>query len=101
MPRLTFTRRAVVRLDEIFVFLNAQDGDVAEAAIATIVRTADILELHPFAGRQAHDLEPNFRELVVPFGVSGYVILYTVIGDQVVILSIRHQKEVGYDGDPS
>ena len=36
------------------------------------------------------------RELVIPFGVAGYVALYVVIGERVVVLAIRHQREAGW-----
>jgi toxin ParE1/3/4 len=42
------------------------------------------------------DLEAEHRELLIPFGAAGYVLLYRVDGDDVLVLAVRHQKEVGY-----
>ena len=38
------------------------------------------------------------RELVIPFGETGYVALYRydTEGDLVYILAFRHQREAGY-----
>ena len=33
------------------------------------------------------------RELVVPFGRAGYLVLFQIIGDAVVVAAIRHQLE--------
>ncbi len=41
-------------------------------------------------------MEPEFRERVIVFGDSGYVVLYRYDGDMAVILAIRHQREIGY-----
>lgn len=46
----------------------------------------------PVAGRG------NRRELLIPFGNSGYIALYRhdPSADAVYILAFRHQKELGY-----
>ncbi len=55
------------------------------------------LERFPDAGRR-DEVDQDLRELVIPFGGSGYVALYHYeeISDQVLILAFRRQKEVGY-----
>jgi toxin ParE1/3/4 len=65
-------------------------------AATTLSQQAQILEIYPGAGRPADDLEPEHRELIVPFGASGYVLLYEIINDTIIVLAVRHQKEVGY-----
>jgi plasmid stabilization system protein ParE len=62
----------------------------------TIEASVDRLERFPNAGRPADDLEPDHSELLVPFGGSGYVLFYEVVGDAVLILAVKHQKEAGY-----
>jgi len=41
---------------------------------------------------------PEIRELIIPFGDSGYVALYhyEAASDSVIVLAFRHQKEAGY-----
>ena len=41
-------------------------------------------------------LDPEHRELLIPFGASGYVLVYGVYDDTILVLSVRHQKEAGY-----
>ena len=56
-----------------------------------------LLESEPETGRPFDDL-PELRELITPFGDSGYVALYRhdVESDSVYVLAFRHQKEAGY-----
>ena len=83
-------------LERIYLFLAEKDEEAARAAIRAIREKAILLENFPNAGRPADDLEPEQRELLVPFGESGYVLLYRIEKDMVYILAIRHQREVGY-----
>jgi hypothetical protein len=61
------------------------------------VRHVGFLETHPAIGRPLADA-PELRELVVPFGESGYVALYRhdADKDEVYLLAFRHQREAGY-----
>jgi plasmid stabilization system protein ParE len=38
----------------------------------------------------------EFREQIIQFGNGVYVVLYRYDGSQVMILAVRHGKEVGY-----
>lgn len=87
---------AIIGLERIYLFLAEKNEDAARAAIKAIRDKTILLENYPNAGRPADDLEPEQRELLVPFGVSGYVILYRIEKNIVYILAVRHQREVGY-----
>lgn len=87
---------AVSGLERIYLFLSEKNEEAAIAAVKAIRDKAVLLEKFPNAGRPADDLEPEQRELLVPFGISGYVLLYRMEKNKVYILSVRHQKEVGY-----
>ena len=50
---------------------------------------------HPGLGRPVEEM-PQYRELLIEFGDSGYVALYRHEGDQVTVLALRHQREAGY-----
>jgi len=43
-------------------------------------------------------VEGDIRELVISFGATGYIALYRFVvqDDQVRVLAIRHQREIGY-----
>jgi plasmid stabilization system protein ParE len=51
----------------------------------------------PFSCRKAPPENPFLRELIIPFGSAGYVLLFE-IGDaeSVTILAVRHQREDDY-----
>ncbi len=51
--------------------------------------------MHPLVGRR---IEGDLRELVISFGATGYIALYRFVvqQDQVRVLALRHQREIGY-----
>ena len=71
-----------------------------EVAISTILTAFEVLISNPLIG-EAYPLDgyDNFHELVIKYGKSGYIALYSFDkkADLVVIHAIRHQKEVGYN----
>jgi len=62
-----------------------------------IAQKLALLETEPEIARPFDD-SPELRELIVPFGDSGYVALYhyEAKNDSVYVLAFRHQKEAGY-----
>lgn len=56
-----------------------------------------MLETTPLMGRPFSEI-PEWFELLIDFGDSGYVALYRYesADDSVYVLAFRHQKEVGY-----
>ena len=96
MPRLIWTPAAVQGLQRVYLFLAEKDLDAADQALRIIKRHVNILTEFPNAGRPQFDMEPEHRELLIPFGGSGYTVLYQHYGDDVLILFIKHQKEAGY-----
>ena len=99
--KVTLTREALedlLRLEDFLVESALQHGDfdLPSRAIAAIRREFRILETNPFTCRIA-DADRLERELVIPFGASGYVALFRVISEsEVVIAAIRHQREDDY-----
>lgn len=68
----------------------------AEAAYEAIVTAIEHLRRSPFIYRKAGD-SPFVRELLIPFGASGYVALFEIVDAEVVhVLAIRHQLEDDY-----
>lgn len=76
---------------------TAADFDAAQAAIDAIRAAVETqLARTPFIYRKAGS-DAFLRELVVPFGATGYVALYQIAAGHVVdILAIRHQREDDY-----
>ncbi|HEY6123039.1 MAG TPA: type II toxin-antitoxin system RelE/ParE family toxin, partial [Steroidobacteraceae bacterium] len=82
-------------LAHAFEFLLAENPDSALAAAVAIQSAADNLAAHPLVGRR---VEGDIRELVISFGATGYIALYRFVvqQDQVRVLALRHQREIGY-----
>ncbi|TDP47990.1 type II toxin-antitoxin system RelE/ParE family toxin [Zavarzinia compransoris] len=77
---------------------------MSDNAPAALARAATVIERHfllletvPEMGRPLPE-EPGLRELIIPFGSSGYIALYRYEpkDDAVIVLAFRHQREAGY-----
>lgn len=97
MPRVIITEGAAQGLERCRLFLAEKNPQAAMRAGQAIERQFALLETEPKVGRPFDDL-PELRELIIPFGDSGYVALYhhEVNADSVYVLAFRHQKEAGY-----
>ena len=72
------------------------DLDLAEKALPAIKDGFLSLSKSPFTCRKA-DQSPFLRELIIPFGRSGYVALFEIVDNTlVVIAAVRHQLEDDY-----
>lgn len=93
-----WTENANQGLERAYLFLAEKNEEAAVAAIKAIRETALLLKQFPNAGRPAEDLNPEHREMLIPFGAAGYVLLYYFGEDKtsITVLGVRHQKEVGY-----
>jgi plasmid stabilization system protein ParE len=89
---LRFTARALGDLERLAEFLRESDPDAAEQTVVLILDSLEILRGHPLIGRR---VSVNKRELIVFRGRTGYLARYSfsVARDEVVILSVRHQRE--------
>ncbi len=99
MPHVViWSPRSLVCIQRLYGFLAEKDMDAAKKAAALLFKQAELLERFPHAGKPAEDLEPEHRELLIPFGATGYVMLYHFDEDtaSVLVLAVRHQKEAGY-----
>ncbi|WP_371420242.1 type II toxin-antitoxin system RelE/ParE family toxin [Tardiphaga sp.] len=95
MPRLIWTPNALDNVDRLHRWLLPKDADAAKRAVAAIRAGVRILAATPHIGRPAEDMDPEYREKLIDFGNSGYVVLYRLDGDTVALLAVRHQKEAG------
>jgi len=91
-----FTPEAEADLLRLFDFLLAQDVAAAAKARAAIAKAIELLEVFPFSCRKAlgGDGNPFLRELIIPFGGSGYVALFEIENRETVTrLAARHQRQ--------
>jgi plasmid stabilization system protein ParE len=84
-------------LEQCRQFLALKAPEAARRAAQAIERQFLLLETAPDIGRPFPEM-PELRELVIPFGDSGYVALYRheAADNAVYILAFRHQREAGY-----
>jgi plasmid stabilization system protein ParE len=89
-------------LERLFDFLlerceTGEDLDRVQSAIDAIRATAQHqLAITPFSFRKAAQ-NPAQRELIIPFGNTGYVALFEIVSpSKVVVLAVRHQREEDY-----
>jgi plasmid stabilization system protein ParE len=68
-------------------FLEARNPRAAVRAMRAIWSALQRLEQFPESGRATDD--PGIRQIVVPFGASGYVVRYTIMRDNQTILVTR------------
>lgn len=103
MYEIVFSREAEEDLERMFDFaftreLNSPTGDleIPISAIEAIRRGCQFLAVSPFSCRKA-DNSPFVRELIVPFGATGYVVLFEIkTAGRIHIGAIRHQRESDY-----
>ena len=97
MPQVIVTEGATEGLSRCRRFLSAKAPEAAKRAGQAIERQFLLLEKTPDIGRPFPEMA-ELRELVIPFGDSGYVALYRhePADDAVYVLAFRHQKEAGY-----
>lgn len=74
-----------------------EDLDRPQAAIDAIRATAQhLLVITPFSFRKAAQ-NPAQRELIIPFGGTGWVTRYEIVSmSEVVALTVRHEREEDY-----
>lgn len=75
---------------------SGADPSIAERALAAIQAGIATLETSPFTCRKAGS-SPFLRELIIPFGRSGYVALFEIEDPaHVQVVAVRHQLEDDY-----
>ena len=98
-----FSEAAAVDLEQLFDFalqreLDSETGDldIADRAVQAIQAGLTFLESSPFACRKAGS-SSFIRELIIPFGNTGYVALFEIVNNGTVIIgAIRNQREDDY-----
>ena len=98
--KVRLTREAAEDLERLFDFIierelarGAGELELAERALEAIQEGLRLLERFPFTCRKA-GASSLLRELVIPFGHTGYVALFEIVdSESVVVGAVRHQRE--------
>jgi plasmid stabilization system protein ParE len=101
--RVLFSEAAALDLEQLFDFalqreLDSETGDldIPTKALQAIKEGVALLTTSPFACRKAGS-SSFIRELIIPFGHTGYVAIFEIVSsDTVIIGAVRHQREDDY-----
>lgn len=99
--RVTLTSGALddlQRIEDFLVELALRHGDfnLPTRAVQAIRQEIGVLSRNPYTCRKT-DHDPHERELIIPFGGSGFVALFHILDAQSVVVSaLRHQREDDY-----
>ena len=95
MAQVVYSARSLDHLERAFEFLRKENPSAALSAVIAIQSAVENLAAHPLIGRR---VEGELRELIISYGQTGYVALYrfVVSSDEVRLLALRHQREVGF-----
>lgn len=96
MSRLIWSPTALRDVQRLYRFLAGKNADAAKRAVKEIRNGVKTLALQPKIGRPMQDMEPHYREWVIPFGDSGYIVMYRHDRNVTLLLAVRHQKELDY-----
>lgn len=96
MSQIIFSPAAIRDMQRLRDFLRPQNPDAARRAGNTIRQGLQILSSYPLMGHVVDNLPRQYREWLIDFGNSGYVVRYRLDKDMITILAVRHQREAGY-----
>lgn len=94
MPQVKYAPGAIRDLQRLREFLRPKSPVAARRVAEVIMKSVQMLGLQPRMGRPIEDVPEEYREWVVGFGDSGFVARYRIDADAVVILAVRHQREL-------
>ena len=94
--RIKITPTARDDIKRLYDFLAHKDLPSAERSLEVLTRAFDSLRLFPYSCRKMDSEDPTLRELIIPFGNTGYVAAFRVRDAEMRILAIRHQLEDDY-----
>lgn len=91
---------ALQRLEDFAIerelVIEVPDWNTPHRALDATREAIRLLTWSPYSCRKADLCNGRSRELIVPFGGTGYVVLFEIIGDDVVVGAVRHQREEDY-----
>jgi plasmid stabilization system protein ParE len=91
--KLVVSRAAVADLARLREFLADKSPTAAQRAVSTIVQAIDSLATYPDRARLSG--VEGLRDLIIPFGGSGYIVRFAVDPhrQEVLIMRLWHGRE--------
>ena len=100
MAQVVYSRNATSNIERLQRFLAEKNPAAAARAVNAILDRLDILARFPRLGPVDQD-RPDMRQLFIKFEAACYVARYSVLGDTVTVLAIRHMREADYLEEPT
>ncbi len=72
------------------------DWTTPQRALEAISEGMRLLSWSPYSCRKAELGNGRSRELIVPFGSAGHVVLFEIVGGDVIVGAVRHLQEEDY-----
>jgi plasmid stabilization system protein ParE len=88
---------AILDLQRLRDFIVSHNPEAAQRAVKIIKAAVAALTANPRVGKPAEDL-PDYHDIIIPFGASGYVLRYRLQGETIFIVAVKHGKEAGFSG---
>ena len=75
---------------------ESPDWTAPQRALDALREGVRLLSWSPYSCRRAELGNGRSRELIVPFGGTGYIVLFEIVDNDVVVGAVRHQREEDY-----
>ena len=92
MSRLIWAPAALLDVQRLYRFLAPKNMDAAKRAVTAMRQGVRVLGQQPGIGRPIDEMPDEFREWIIDFGESGYVVRYRLVSNGVTILAVRQAK---------
>ncbi len=92
MRELIWLNSAINDLTRLRAFIAKENLEAAKRAASLLKEAALRLIKNPHIGKPVTDLI-GYRELLIRFGVGGYIMRYKIYEDSIYIVHIRHYRE--------
>lgn len=100
MPQIKYTEQIRNDFERLSNFLAENAPEKVDEAMQTIFDRFDVLLTFPEIGSSVQSKTiQNLRKLVIPYGRSSYVALYSYESDKdlIILQTIRHSRELEPD----
>lgn len=99
--RIEWLESAILDLQRLKDFIQPHNIEAAQRAARLIRNAVAPFASNPRMGKPVEEL-PDYHDIFVPFGASGYVIRYRIQGDTLFIIAVKHCREAGFsDQNPA
>lgn len=93
--RIEWLESAILDLLRLKNFIQPHNIEAAQRAVRLIKNVVAPLASNPRMGKPVEDL-PDYHDIFLPFGASGYVIRYRILDDTIFIVAVKHCREAGF-----